>query len=179
MNMLQMLLALIALSVFSVQGQTPKYDKQHPPRFEAFPVAEKWNKSPASLKLTSRSERMFRLRLANAAKEPPNFAGRYRFTTWGCGSECISGAIVDLATGEVFSPPLPKGGSSWMHFSVCQSAYENSGVEFQVESRLLILRCGLNYSERLEKNIPDTYYFVWEENRFRQILYISGKQPER
>lgn len=126
------------------------------PRFEDYPVPEAWLSKPARVKLTTRSERMFRTRLTNATKEPPNFAGHYRFTVWGCGSNCSSGALVDLDTGNVFSPPLATG-TGWMHFSLCQSAFENSGVEHYVTSRLLILRCGLNYSERLQQNIPDTY----------------------
>jgi hypothetical protein len=74
----------------------------------------------------------------------------------------------------VFSPPLAKEDPDVMHFSVCQSAYENSGVEFRVNSRLLVLRCGLNYSERLQTNVPDAYYFVWEAERFSQILHVPG-----
>jgi hypothetical protein len=66
-----------------------------------------------------------------------------------------------------------------MHFSVCQSAFENSGVEHYVTSRLLILRCGLNYSERLQRNIPDTYYFVWEDAHFRQILKLPGNTSKK
>jgi hypothetical protein len=66
---------------------------------------------------------MFRTRLTDAAKESPNFAGHYRFTIWGCGSECISGAIIHLETGKVFSPPLANEKGSAMHFSVCQSRF--------------------------------------------------------
>ena len=121
---------------------------------------------------------MFQTRLTNAAKEPPNFAGHYRFTVWGCGSNCISGALVDLDTGDVFSPPLAKS-TGVMHFSVCQSAFENSGVEHYVTSRLFVLRCGLNYSERLRRNIPDTYYFVWEGSHFRQILKTPGNPSNK
>jgi hypothetical protein len=138
--------------------ETVKYDSKHLPRFEDFPVAENWNPPPAPLKLTTRSEHMFITRLTKASKNPPNFAGHFHFVEWRCGSECISGAIIDLQGGTVFSPPLA---TATAHFSVCQSAYENSGVEYHVDSRLLILRCGLNYSERLGKNVPDVYYFVW------------------
>lgn len=171
-----LVLVLALLAPMAVQSQTTKFDSKHLPRFEDFPVAENWNPSPAPLKLTTRSERMFRTRLTNASKNPPNFAGHFQFVEWGCGSECISGAVIDLQGGTVFSPPLA---TATAHFSVCQSAYENSGVEHHVDSRLFLLRCGLNYSERLEKNVPDVYYFVWEDSRFRQLLHISGKQSGR
>jgi hypothetical protein len=142
-----------------------------PPQFEDYTVTQVWHGTPAPVRLVTPAERAFRTRLTNAAKEPANFAGHYRFATWGCGSECVSGAIIDLETGSVFPPPLAKENQ---HFSVCQSAYENSGVDFRVNSRLLILRCGLNYSERLQTNVPDAYYFVWEGERFKQILHVPG-----
>ena len=34
---------------------------------------------------------MFRTQLINAAKEPPDFAGHYRFALWGCGSIAAPG----------------------------------------------------------------------------------------
>jgi hypothetical protein len=125
--------------------------------------------------LTAKSERLFRTRLVQAAKEPPNFATHYRFTKWGCGSECISGAVVDLATGQVIAPPLAERSDTVMRFSVCQSAYEGSGIEVRLESRLMILRCGLNYDEQLQRNLPDVYYFVFEGQRFRELLHLQGK----
>jgi len=175
-------LPLIVVLIFALLGptiahaQTEQFDAKHQPKFEDYPAAEVWNGTSAPVKLTTRSERMFRTKLTDAAKEPPNFAAHYRIATWGCGSECISGAIVDLAAGYVHSPPLANDSTRSLHFSVCQSAYENSGINYHLDSRLLILRCGLNYSERLQRNVPDVYYFVWEGDRFRQILFISGKQ---
>ena len=144
------------------------------PRFEDYSLAENWPGNNAAVKITTRAERMFRTRLTDASKQSPNFAGHYRFATWGCGSECISGAIIDLETGRVFAPPLATENGGAMYFSVCQSAYENSGVDFRVNSRLLILRCGLNYSERLKTNVPDAYYFVWDGQQFKEILRVPA-----
>jgi hypothetical protein len=147
------------------------------PRFEDYPASEIWRGTPAPLQLRLRSERTFRTRLNDADKEPPNFAGHYRFVTWGCGSECISGAIIDLRSGNVYSPP--SAGDIPIHFSVCQSAYENSGVDFRLDSRLMILRCGLNYSERLQRNVPDTYYLVWDGNSFHAVHHIPSQKVNR
>ena len=155
------ILAFIPLSAMPVQAQTAKFDPNHPPRFEDFPVAENWNGPPA-LKLTTRSERMFRTRLTDAGKEPPNFAGHYRIAYWGCGSVCSAGALIDLQTGEVFPPPLSKpNGRGWERWIICTACFEGANDEFHVDSRLIIVRCGLNYLERLQKNIPDTYHFLW------------------
>ena len=140
-----------------------------PPQFEDYPVNESWHGTAPPLNLTSRWDRMFRTRLTNAAKEPPNFAGHFHFVTWGCGSECVSGAVIDLQNANIFAPPLA---TATAHFSVCQSAYENSGIEHRADSRLMIVRCGLNYSELLQRNVPDVYYFLWEGARFRELLHI-------
>lgn len=51
---------------------------------------------------------------------------------------------------------------------------ENSRADFRVNSRLRILRCGLNYSERLQTNVPDAHYFVWDGQRFNEILGVRA-----
>jgi hypothetical protein len=76
------------------------------PRFEDYPANEEWQGPLAAVKLVTASERMFVTRLTEAAKQPPDFAGHYRFAGWGCGSVCAAGAIVDLKTGVVYPPPF-------------------------------------------------------------------------
>lgn len=140
--------------------------EKQPPRFEDYPVTEMWHGPVVPVSIQSRAERTYRTRLTTASKQPPNFAGHYRFTMWGCGSNCITGAVIDLATGQVI--PLPPDGSH-AYFSICQSAFEDSGVECHLDSRLMVMKCGLNYIERLKKNVPDVYYFVLDDNHFRQL----------
>lgn len=150
------------------------------PRFEDYPVKEAWSGLPPNLRLTTRSEHLFRTNLTKAAKEAPNFAGHYRVAYWGCGSNCSSAALIDLQTGIVSPPPLstPNGSTSdrWI---MCTARFQGAEDEFHLDSRLMIVRCGLNFSERLQKNIPDTYYFLWEGNRFRRLLYLSGEAAGR
>ena len=165
------LVCALVISTNAQENPSPRL-----PRFEDYPVAEIWRGTPTPPKLTSRSERLYRTRLTDAAKELPNFAGHYRFATWGCGSECISGAIIDLQSGDVYSPPSP---GDTAHFSVCESAYEDSGVDFRLDSRLILLRCGLNYSERLGKNVPDAYYFVWDGNSFKAVHHTGSRKVHR
>ena len=57
--------------------------------------------------------------------------------------------------------------------------FEGAGVDFRLDSRLVVVKGGINYSEALKANVPDVYYFIWEEGRFRQLLYVSGKWPGR
>ncbi len=171
------LLAILAWAQtpYSQPYQTAKFDDKHPPHFEDFPVSENWKQPPAPLKLRTRSERMFQTQLTNAAKEPANFAGHYRITYWGCGSNCSASALVDLQTGGLFPPPLSKsGGIGWERWIMCTACFDGAD-EFHRDSRLMIVRCGLNDSERLQKNTPDTYSFLWDRDEFRQLLFISGK----
>jgi hypothetical protein len=58
------------------------------------------------------------------------------------------------------------------------ACFEGTNEEFHLNSSLLIVRCGLNFSERLQRNVPDVSYFVWEGDPFRKILFISGKQTQ-
>ena len=70
-------------------------------------------------------------------------------------------------------------GSGWERWIISGGMMEGSGIEFHTNSRLVVVRAGLNYSERLQKNVPDVHYFVWEEGRFREVLHISGRQSGR
>ena len=54
-----------------------KWTPDNPPRFKDFPVNETWHGANAPVKLRTRSERMFTTNLKTAAKDPPNFAGRF------------------------------------------------------------------------------------------------------
>jgi len=168
--MRNLLLLVVAVVAFA---QTPS------PRFEDFPAPTEWAGPAVAPKLTTRAERLYRTRLMNAAKESPNFAGHYRFVEWGCGSECVSGAIVDLSTGRVIAPPLAESSTAVLHFSVCQSAYEGSGAEVRLDSRLMIVRCGLNYDQRLDRNVPDVYFFVLDDKGFRKLAQLHGKDAAR
>lgn len=143
------------------------------PRFEDYPVAEKWAGPAAPVKLTSPLKRLFRTNLREAAEEPPDFAGHYRFTEWGCGTRCVGGAIVDLQTGNVFPLPLAGKGTGEEYWIFCVSLYDKGGVEHRVDSRLMIIRCG-GMADEEAVNTPDEYYFLWETDHFRRLLYIKG-----
>jgi len=71
------------------------------PQFLEYPAeaAEVGRRAPADL--SSPEAWMFRTRLRNAAKQEPNFAGQHVLASWGCGSTCVTGAAVNLATGQV------------------------------------------------------------------------------
>lgn len=135
-----------------------------PPRFDDYPVIETWQGPSAPIKLLTPSERMFRTQLTTASKQPPDFAGHYRFTAWGCGSFCVAGALINLKTGVVFSPPLGAKGGGWNRWIFCGGIIDGPYVDYRPDSSLMIVHC--------QEQIEDTtvHYLVWENTGFRQIL---------
>jgi hypothetical protein len=136
-------------------------------------LPEKWTGPGAPVKLTSPLERLFRTNLREAAKQPPNFAGHYRFTEWGCGTQCAGGAIVDLQTGRVYPLPLAGKGRGEEYWIFCVSLPDGGGVATRPDSRLMVIRCGLRGDDEGNPT-PDEYYFAWENDHFRRLLYIKG-----
>lgn len=143
-----------------------------PPRFDDYPSPADWSGPVAPIRLTSPSERMFRTRLTEGAKEKPNFAGHYRVTYWGCGSVCGAGAVIDLAKGNVYPLPLGGKGQGRDRWIACSALFDGTGDDFHVNSRLFISRCGWNFDKN-GKNWPDVYYFLWEGDRFKELLHIA------
>lgn len=144
------------------------------PQFEQYPISESWFGTAAPIKLKTHSDRLFRTQFRNAAKEPPNFAGHFRLTMWGCGTQCIEGGIVDLSTGQLLQIPYseqphsgwPTGEEKWV---VCYSAFgEHEAVETRRDSRLLIVRCA-DVIKKDGGSYEHTFYFVFERNRFRKL----------
>lgn len=149
--------------------------KKRLPRFEDYPVVESWKGSAAPLKLLSSSDRMFRTQFREAAKKPPDFAGHFRFTDWGCGTQCLAGGIVDFKTGRVFPLPLSKKVVGWEHWIYCAShGFDTISAESRVNSQLMVVRCGLNFDDD-DNSTPDVYYFLWENDHFRRIAFVRGK----
>jgi len=62
---------------------------------------------------------------------------------------------------------------------IAPAMFDGSAIDFHPSSRLVIIRGGINYSERLKANVPDVWYFSWEGDRFRQLLFISGQDSGR
>jgi len=104
----------------------------------------------APLVLTLR-DRQYRTRLRAAAAERPNFEGHYVLTTWGCGTECLYGAAVNLRTGRV----------TFLPFATCCLGEAPNGdeemVAFRRDSTLLVL---LGMRDAREDRIGSHYYRI-------------------
>ena len=120
------------------------------PAFATYPVATHYRGPNALPQLRPGTAAwQFRTRIRTAATQPPNFAGHYVLATWGCGLECVSYAIIDAKTGEVYfdnvticcwSPAVP-------------ASFEP--VRGQLASRLLVFTGMLN-----EHGANERHYYI-------------------
>lgn len=97
-----------------------------------------WNGKRVPVKIRTGFDKSFRTRLHYAGNLAPNFAGHWVLTAWGCGTECLMGAVVDLETGHVVDFP----------FSVCcwgQAVDDkHQAIDFRKDSRLIPFRAVRN-----------------------------------
>ena len=152
-----MLLAILAITFLIADAQA----QSSPPRFEAYPVTETYTGKTAPLVLKAEA-RSYRTRLREAAQEKPNFAGRYILTSWGCGTGCLMGGIIDAKTGAVYMLP----------FSVCcwgvDVADSFNPIEFRLDSRLIVFS-----GARDEKEGDNgAHYYKFENGRLSLIRSI-------
>lgn len=142
------------------------------PRFEDFPAEAYSGRNAVPNLQSDATTRMFRSRLAQWAKERPNFAGHYILATWGCGTDCTQISIIDAKTGRIFHPAgvttnvavnvhheLLEGGDLW---------HASGAIKFRYDSRLLVL-FGMPEERTKDRGIS---YYVWERNRLRLVRFV-------
>jgi hypothetical protein len=100
-----------------------------------------FNDYPASLdyhvarpvRIQTEAEMVFRTRLLDASKEAANFAGHYVVTSWGCGTGCTMGAVIDKSSGDVI----------WLPGTICCTfddlGYDVQPLSYRLKSYLLVL----------------------------------------
>ena len=124
------------------------------PKFSDYP-AEIYTGKVAKPILDSADKRNYRTRIDEAAKGRPDFAGHFIIVKWGCGAECLGGAILDAKSGVV----------EFLPWSVCCSAnFDLEPLDYHADSRLLIANGMINEEE------PDTaHYFEFDGSQFQQL----------
>jgi hypothetical protein len=71
------------------------------PKFEQFPAHTYSYKLNGRVDLSNPAAYQFRTRLREGARQGANFVGHYTVVAWGCGTNCINGAIIDMFSGHV------------------------------------------------------------------------------
>ncbi|HYO62213.1 MAG TPA: hypothetical protein VER08_01010 [Pyrinomonadaceae bacterium] len=138
------------------------------PRFEDYPARRVYRGPSARVRLDSPRARMFRTRLREGSRTGPNFAGRYTFVLWGCGTGCAQSGVVDAATGRVFFTPLD------IHDIVDMEDEQHRRRFFRLDSRLLVLTKS-NYDRW---NSYTAYYYLFDGRRFRLLRKAVERRPE-
>jgi hypothetical protein len=152
--------SLLAASL-SIAIASISYAQKRVPRFKDYSVSEAYIGQNAPIVL-KRDDMMYRTRLREAAKEEPNFAGHYILATWGCGAQCLMGAVIDAKTGKVF----------WLPHTTCCWGTEVDErfepIEFRLNSSLVVFS-GL----RNEKEGDDgAHFYKFESGRFVHVRSV-------
>lgn len=146
---------VVAFVLFSAASVA--VDKVSPPQFSAYAVDNAYVGNPANVVLATEAERMYRTRLREASHSPPNFAGDYVLTTWGCGSSCVTGAVVSRKTGKVV----------WLPGSVCCWYGDDEQLAFHLNSRLLVASGVMN-----EESAYGAHYYEFTGTEFKHLLTV-------
>jgi hypothetical protein len=159
---------IIYLLVFAFALTVPCLS-QPIPRFSQYPATVEKPRVKAINFKTSPDARSFRTRLGDGLREGVNFAGHYAMVGWGCGTGCISGAIVDTRTGNVYWP------EQFNAFGVLytEGNYAYPPVEYKKNSRLLVIH-GIpgEKNDDAPAKPSGSYYYEWKNNRLRQVKFV-------
>ncbi|MDO4897014.1 MAG: hypothetical protein Q3971_06590 [Moraxella sp.] len=127
--------------------------------------------------------RMFRTRLNQThADGKIDFGGNYMVSMWGCGTSCISGAMIDKRTGMVYGLPIGEGvpyDFGCVH--EFDNPLENEPVVFLPNSRLFVARnCESeqvgNSNQYLEKYTFNMYLWQEKTKAFKLIKKVHKTQ---
>jgi hypothetical protein len=137
---------------------TPTFEDHKVNVFDGQPKPIKFSGNP--------NARMFRTRLGEALNGGVNFAGHFIFASWGCGTSCLQGAIIDTKTGIVYFPEEIRV----MTFGYLDD--DEQPLEYEKDSNLFILRGASGEDDNSEEG---TYYLVWEGTKFKQVKFVAKK----
>ena len=162
-------LLLILAGAIAVQGQSKPV-----PSYRQFPAnVEKATARAIDFK-NSHGASTFRTRLTSALRGGVNFGGRYILTGWGCGTGCVSGAIIDARTGRVYFPE--EMGNIAVGVDETTGMYYERPVEYRKNSRLLVVHGipGTQIEANADRPTGD-YFYEWKNNRLRFITSVLKK----
>ena len=152
-----LLVCAIAVIAYTIAmkdaGINPNAETYHLPSFAEYP-ATLTQKEPASLKLDSHPiGSTYKTAISEAYEAGINFGSKYVIATWGCGTNCQSGAIVDIETGVILGE-LP--------------FVAENGISFVATSTLLIENPPESTGDGLFGSKVSRYWF-WDGERFKEL----------
>ena len=152
--------ACLALLLRTTQAAAPPL-----PKFEDFGTADVLRGKPVEPKIVRARDRAFRTRIREGAASGPNFAGAFTIAEWGCGSSCVSIAVVNAKTGDVNNGPFHILGYGVV---LDYADGRDEPLSYQLDSRLLMVRgCP-------EDRDCGEYFYEWNGATFRLIQKRSA-----
>jgi len=139
------------------QAQAQKPVSDSPDLFPKYPVRSIFSGKPARPVLSSHEANEFRTKIREGVANGVVFAGHYEIAVWGCGSGCLSFAVIDAFNGKVTFFPA----------SVSQVQEVGERLTYKRNSRALHIIGSLN-----EEDSADRWY-VFDGKAF----HLISKRP--
>jgi hypothetical protein len=144
--------------------------------FAAHPAEPALQTAPVRPNLTHPKARLFRTVLRQAAVQGPNFNGHYRLARWGCGTNCIEWAVIDLRDGRVWFAPDPAA-SCWPLYAT-EPEVVPDWFEVRVDSSLFYLHQCETLGLTSDRTFDTRYVYVWRKGK-PQLLRKETLRTQR
>jgi len=147
------------------------------PQPEEYPAMEIFHGKPVPPRITRPADRLFRTMIRQGGAKGPNFAGHYTIAAWGCGSGCISIAVIDAKDGKLYSSPFRTlgWGMPLLKYEGKFVPYEEgfTPLAYRLDSRLLTVRgCP-------EDSDCASYFYEWTGSTFKLIRRAAAVPAPR
>ena len=150
----------VAAGAAEVPGQP--CDPAALPQYEDFAVSLQTPAVPPVLKTDNRFARKYRTRLIEGLRDNSvNFAGHYVMITWGCGTTCLDGGMVDAQTGRAIALPFPLDIFGSFEVDIADP------LLYRADSRLVVMLGML----REDDEMPRRYFYEWAGGKFMPICH--------
>ena len=140
-------LLLLLLPVVAI-GQNPR---SYP--FAQYPAEHLYEGKAVPPKLITPTQREFRTVLRRGAEKGPNFAGHYTVIEWGCGSNCVSFAVVDSLNGRIYDTGMPTVNDEYP-----------CGLLYTLQSKLFVVEKSRDIGSDCK-----AYLYIWDDSRFQPV----------
>lgn len=129
------------------------------PHFEDYAVSVRFEAHPAPVDLRSHAAaNLWRTRLREGAEQGPNFADHFTVVTWGCGTDCLSLAVVDARNGTVYMPERLR---TLAAVNIHDAVLDARVLRFRTDSRLLVA-IGMPNEDTTQRGVS---YYEWTGKR--------------
>jgi hypothetical protein len=157
------MIRLLALAAVLATGDAAW--AQGVPDFADYPGAAAFNGRNAAPILATSDARRFRTMIREGARGKPNFDGHYVVATWGCGTDCEMGAIIDAISGKVIALPVVAGSPE-------EAGAQSTHFDYRLDSRLLVMTGMIK-----EEPPMGSHYFEFDGAKLTPIKSIV--KPEK